>query len=300
MRLLGISSYGHIFEGDSEYGAHLVWPRPMVTLAKFVQLGSEDERLIGASENDPFHLCFREDSFDPVSRIRRGRIYKSTGGTSDWNVIEPQNVTIPGTHNISGMVSVNTRGYATYNLSGKPEEIPELVLLGSGSVFTEWSVVDVETIATREVLLTLRARHSLGALPEIYWGKVPADHQHKVRETLETLADDYRRAGPESVIDRAREAATAILSAYLQNAGDASASGKDLAELVKKLEASKKPNEGRILACAAEIPQRLHSRGKHAEKEKRENMRPIRVQDTELAVQCVGTMLCELRWADWK
>lgn len=299
MSVLGISHYGYIFEGDSEYGAHLVWPRPVITLAKFIQSEKENERLVGASESDFPHLCFREDSFDPVSRIRRGRFYEATGETKEWNVIEPQNVTIPGTSRENGKVRISMRGYTAYNLSSQGGEMPEVVLLGTGSIFTVWSVVDIETIATREALFTLKARHSLGALPKIYWGKVPAEHVHKVRETLEKLADDYRRAGPESVIDRAREAATAILSTYLQNAGDASANGKDLGDLVKKLEETK-PNEGRILACAAEIPQRLHSRGKNAEKEKRDNLRSIRQQDAELAVQCVGTMLCELRWADWK
>ena len=144
----------------------------------------------------------------------------------------------------------------------------------------------------------IRAR--IGALPDVYWAKLPAKHRHKVHEALEKLADDYRRAVPESVIDRAREAATAILSAYLQNKGIDTASGKDLGDLVKKLAGNAGPYEQRIVACAAEITQRLHSRGKHAEKEKHDKLRSIREQDAELAVQCVGVMLCDLRWADWK
>jgi HEPN domain-containing protein len=160
--------------------------------------------------------------------------------------------------------------------------------------------VSIETISTGEELVTLKARQSLGALPDVYWGKVPAAYRHEVQEAIEKLADDYRRAVPESVIDRSREAATVVLSAYLQNKGIDVAKGKDLGDLVKLLTNDASKHEHRILSCAAEIPQRLHSRGKNSEKEKRDDLRPIREQDAELAVQCVGVMLCDLRWADWK
>jgi HEPN domain-containing protein len=271
----------------------------VISLAKFIQLDA-DTVLVGATESDPFHLCFREDSFDPVSRVRRGRFYRATGSTQEWNVIEPQNVTIPGSGRENGKVRVMARAYASINPAAQSNEMPEVVLLGSDSMFTVWTIVDIETIATKESLFTLKARHSLGALPEVSWKKVPAEHAHKVRETLNMLADDYRRAGPESVIDRAREAATAILGAYLQSVGEEKAKGKDLGQLRDLLTTKGGQHEQRIVNCAAEIAQRLHTRGKHAAKEQFDNLRPIREQDAELAVQCVGVMLCDLRWADWK
>lgn len=295
MSVLGINSRGMVFEGDSEYGAHLIWPQPVMTLARFAK--ESDTTLNPASNSDMGHHYFREDYFDPVSRIRRGRFYQATGAMNGWKVIPPTAVYLPGTLE-NGLLHETITGYRPYRLTVASTESPELAVLGSALAFSVWTVVGIEAISSGEELVTLKARQSLGVLPEIYWSKVPAEHLHKVREAIEKLADDYRRAGPESVIDRAREAATAILSAYLQHVGDASANGKDLGDLVKKLVA--KPNEGRILACAAEIPQRLHSRGKNSEKEKRDNLRPIREQDAELAIQCVGVMLCDLRWADWK
>jgi hypothetical protein len=51
-------------------------------------------------------------------------------------------------------------------------------------------------------------------------------------------------------------------------------------------------------AAAAKIIARLHARAKPAE-EARRPMRPVREQDAELATQCVGTILCELGWAEW-
>jgi HEPN domain-containing protein len=296
--ILGINSYGMVFEGESEHGAHLVLPQPVMTLAKFAK--TTDEALVPATDNEIGHCYFREDFFDPVSRIRRGRFYQATGNVNNWQVLQTSSISISGTHNLNGLIGVSLRGYKVYKLSSSSDGSQDFVVLGSSSAFGTWSIVAIEMISTGEELVTLKARQSLGALPDVYWGKLPAEHRHKVQEALEKLADDYRRAVPESVIDRAREAATAILSAYLQSKGIDTASGKDIGDLVKKFAGNAGPHEQRIVACAAEITQRLHSRGKHAEKEKYDDLRSIREQDAELAVQCVGVMLCDLRWADWK
>ena len=299
MRVLGITSSGMAFEGESEYGAHLIWPQPVMTLAKFAT--STDEVLVPASTSDTWHCYFREDYFDLVSRIRRGRFYQATGQESNWKAFVPSGITIAATHRAGNELEIIAKNYGAFKLSmQKNSDLYDLVVLGASTTFTVWSIVAIELISTGEELVTLKSRQSMGALPDIYWAKVPTDHRHKVQHCIEKLADDYRRAVAESVIDRAREAATAILSAYLQSKGDVTANGKDLDDLIKKLTASERQHEKRIIACAAEIPQRLHSRGKTSEKEKRDNLRPIREQDAELAVQCVGVMLCDLRWADWK
>lgn len=68
----------------------------------------------------------------------------------------------------------------------------------------------------------------------------------------------------------------------------------DLGKLIKRLE-----KEGKIIAVnAANIIARLHARAKPSEQEKRV-LRPIREQDSDLAVQCVGALLCEIGIAEW-
>jgi HEPN domain-containing protein len=294
----GISYDGMVFEGISEHGAHLVWPQPVVTLANFAKL--TDETLVPATENAGGHCCFREDFFDPVSRIRRGRFYQWTGRSNHYRVSVPEGVAVSGMFLKDNEVNVNQRAYARLNPLAFNDDAHDLVILGTTTGYSVWTIIGNETISTGENLVTLRARQTFGALPEIYWAKVPVAHRHVVQEAIEKLADDFRRAVSESVIDRAREAATVVLSAYLQNKGVDAAKGKDLGDLVKLLVDDAGKHEQRILACAAEIPQRLHSRGKNAEKEKRDDLRPLRERDAELAVQCVGVMLCDLRWADWK
>ncbi len=297
-QFFGVNNDGMVFEGPSAHASHLIWPLPIVTLAKFVK--SDVDEIIPAKSGEPNHCYFREDFFDPVSRIRRGRFYQWSGRSEHNKVFFPEGTVVPGMYPTSNSAQVILNAYHRYTPSISIEDNQDVVILGSLTGYSIWAIVGIETISTGEVLVTLRARQSLGALPDIYWAKIPAEHRSNVEEAIKTLADDYRRAGPESVVDRAREAATAILSAYLQSKGVSGAKGKDLGDLVSLLVTDASKHGQRIVACAAEIPQRLHSRGKHAEKEKRDNLRPLREQDAELAVQSVGVMLCDLRWADWK
>jgi hypothetical protein len=68
---------------------------------------------------------------------------------------------------------------------------------------------------------------------------------------------------------------------------------KDLSELAKRL-----GDDRKIITNAAGIIARLHARAKPVERAKRP-MRKIREQDAQFATQCLGTILCELGWADW-
>lgn len=301
--MIGVDeSRGLVFEGDSYYGAHLVWPVPVMTSARFVDSSAKDYS--NTHLGSPVTYYFREDMFDPVSRIRRGRFYKyanASGG--NWQVIPSPHVSVPhsGT-NGDGLFCVHSLSdYRPCVISGELNGLgfaQSIVVLGKEKSSTIWSIILVETSFTGEEMVTLKARQSLGALPEVDWSKVPAEAISTVREKLSVLEDDYHRAGAESVIDRSREAATAILSGHLQ-LDYPEAETLDLGALIRLLVKKSGENGQRIVACAAEIPQRLHSRGKTAEQKKRE-VRPIREQDAELAMQCIGVMLCDLGWAEWR
>lgn len=302
--VLGVEeSRGLVFEGNDPYGAHLVWPTPVMTPAQFVD--SSAEEFSGLNTGSIVEYYFREDMFDPISRVRRGRFYKFSGASGgQWHVLPYPQVTIPrASKNNDGLISVPSLvEYRSCAISGELSNLGlshAVIVLGKMQSFTIWNIIHVETSFTGEEMVTLKARQSLGALPIVNWSTVPDDAVATVREKLDVLEDDYHRAGVESVVDRAREATTAILSGYLQQQGVVEAKGKDLGELIGLLTKINGKNGQRIVACAAEIPQRLHSRAKHAEQEARET-RPLREQDAELAVQCVGVMLCDLGWAAWR
>ena len=296
---------GLIFERRSLPTAHLVWPTPVMIPAQLLS-SSLDKFPALQFGTDPQYY-FREDLFDPVSRIRRGRFYKTDGRRGPWSVFNDQygRVIIPRTSVSPAGNVLEVPGVAGYNKFQLFQEIKTseisnpVVMLGTNDATTIWSIVQVETGFYGEELVTLKSQRSLGALPEVDWQKIPVDAKGLIQEKLTVLEDDYLRAGAESVVDRAREAATAILSGFLQVNGVSEAKGEDLGALINLLTKQFGKNARRIVACAAEIPQRLHSRAKHAEQEK-QDLRPVREQDAELAMQCIGVMLCDLGWAEWR
>jgi hypothetical protein len=287
---IGIDNdYGLVFEGRSSLG-HLISPSPVITPARII-FESEGE-LSAEKSSNVMGWRFREDSYDPVSRIRRGRFYEAQGG-------QPQQWTVPfhPIHRLRTGLDIARFDMQTFYgrtvhhqfIKGKAEQ--PLVILGVDDRFTIWTIINVEATSTGEDLVTLKARTSLGVLPKIDYEKIPERYRSHVRQCLDTFMNEVYRSAPISVIDRARDAATQILIAYFKLEGSAA---KDLGELIKLLDGAERV----IAASAARIINRLHSRPKPAEAEKR-GMRPVREQDAELAAQCLGTLFCELDWADW-
>lgn len=289
---IGIDKHlGLVYEGDSNYGRG-IWPTPVITSAKFVYPSDGD--LKACSSSDLFGYRFREDSFDPIARVRRGRFYCAQDSLlQQWKVARhpgsPFDSIAPDIHEFGKSLETFYGNPIWYKIQER-REFP-IVLLGVDDRFTAWTIISVEAIATGEDLVTLKARNSFGILPRILDGKVPEAFQAKLSEALETFTDEVHRSSPVSVIDRARDVATHALLAYFNLQRD---SALDLGELVKKLR-----SEGRVIAeNSANIIARLHARAKPSEQEKRD-LRPIREQDADLAVQCVGTLLCEIRLAEW-
>lgn len=286
-----------VYEGTSTWG-HAIWPSPVMIAADV--MSSVTEQLKGVETWDllTVPLIFREDAFDPVSRVRRGRFYiRNTSQPTTWQV--HPHPALGGEEreaNKFGVIPKTLATFHSYQISQKILSIAEgqpLVILGIANQFTVWTIVSIETSMTREEIVALRSRASFGALPVINHGRLPASGKDNVLSAVAKLAEDVYRAGPESVVDRAREAATAVLSAYLQDRKIAKP-GLDLDALIKIMNGERKF----VAANAANIVRLFHSRGKTAVQEKL-SVRPLREQDAELAVQCIGTILCELGWADW-
>lgn len=283
-----------VYEGEGTYG-HAIWPSPVLTSANIVFLSEgvleaeNKDRLVGDS------WMFREDSYDPISRIRRGRFYKAGDQQPIGWVVQPH----PAFPSENAEVNKGSLKKSLETFYGNPiwysfikdrSEQP-LVLLGFKERFTIWTIINVECISTGEDLVTLKARSGMGVLPMVDDQQIPDTYQSPVLESLDRLLNEVHHSAPISIIDRARDAASQLLLAfYVSKADDA----MDLSKLANRLQNDKKV----IAACAAKIIARLHARAKPVEKIKRKT-RPIREQDAELAVQCVGTILCELGWADW-
>jgi hypothetical protein len=209
-------------------------------------------------------------------------------------------VTIPRTQVIDGMLHISVADYVRSIVSAelKALGIPyPVVVLGKGTSSTIWRIINIEAGFTGEELVTLKARQSMGALPELDMGKMRDINGSNIQEALQTLEDDYHLASPESVVDRANEAATRILNAFLALMGRSTQDSlnKAITEAGKLDQKDKKE----IVRNAADIVRLLHGRTKYAV-QKDKNTRDVREQDAELAMQCIGVMLCDLGWAAWR
>lgn len=283
---------GLLYEVDGSRG-HPVWPTPVVTPAKFV-LASDEPLIAGAIS--PFGYRFREDSFDPVSRIRRGRFYCSSEGPQPRSILvanhpaRPFESASPDIRGWPKLLEVFDGASIWHSFIKEKPQLP-LVLLGVEDRCTVWTIINVEAISTGEDLVTLKGRSSFGILPRIKEDRVPKAFQARLNEVLSTFADEVHRSAPASVIDRARDLATQALLVYFGLSG---LEARDLGKLIIRLEGK----DMAIAAGAANIINRLHARVKPAEREKRE-LPPVSEQDAELVTQCVGSLLCEIGIAEW-
>ncbi|MHB8978839.1 MAG: hypothetical protein ACYDAI_19525 [Trichloromonadaceae bacterium] len=296
---LAIDENGNvIFEGSGFYG-HALVPTPMVSQANIVPPSDNPTDHAPSGFLTSCKYIFREDSYDPVTRIRRGRFYNFVG-TQNWHVLPHPSSFKPSTsqdenrpHSRHCQVFSHTSLWSQFLRQG--EDRP-LVILGSKNRFTLWRILSIETNIAGEELVVLKGRHSFGALPDIDKEQIPIQRREKVLEFLDKLQEDIFRASPASVVDRARDAAASILRAYLGNNSVLKVDA-DLDRLVKMVRSMGNLEN---IGNAGDIVRILHSRAKPSIQEKIPNIRQVHEQDAELAVQCVGVILCDLGWAAWR
>jgi hypothetical protein len=78
MKRIGIEQFTFDVYESAAGRWHSVWPSiPVVSVAAFVVPAKGAPVL---PDLDRAETVFREDNFDPVTRIRRGRFYQSSGG----------------------------------------------------------------------------------------------------------------------------------------------------------------------------------------------------------------------------
>lgn len=278
-----------VYEGPSRLG-YPVWPTPLMLQVAIVS--AETDRFLPPKINDlaPLSFIFREDSYNTSSRVRRGRLYRA----GDTQPVEWRVNAHPGMQSLNPQARLYTFSSVRLQPYLRAEKIERpIFLLGSDQGFTIWSLVHVETGASGEEYVTLKSRQSIGALPRLNRERILEADGKRALEFIEKFEADIYSAGPESVIDRAREAASGVVSAFLQRFHGGTP-GLDLGALVSAL----RTNQKDVAASAAHIIARLHARGKHAEQERRE-LRPIQERDAQLVIECMGLILCDLGFAEW-
>ena len=287
-----------VYEGYTNYG-RAVWPAPVLSIATIITAPADIEKL-PQTHDLITKFVFREDSFDPVTRVRRGRMYHWAAGQSQpqgWHV-QPHpayNEQLASAQNVyGGWIDKNLFGFAAWpafrELGGRATR--SLIALGTKDAYTLWRIVDIERIVTGEDLLTLRAQSPLGVLPELNVQAIPDGGRAKVLELVEKLASSAHRADAESVVDLSRATAQWCLGVWLADRrGYPGFMGKDLGHLIAELEHREKD--------VAALIARFHSRGKPNEQHTYQS-RPISSEDGDFCLSSIALLLRELGWAAGK
>ncbi len=284
-----------VYEGDLRRGRAL-WPAPVLSIATVITTVGDIAMIPHSHQLSDARYVFREDSFDPVTRIRRGRLYEKPGTQpQDWQVqIHPAyNEEILHAKVNGGWLTKQLYWFqasSAFRRSGLFHDSAQIAL-GTNDAYTIWRVVDIERIYTGEDLLTLRAKSALGVLPEINGDAIPRNGRERATDVLDKLANQAYRSEPEAVVDLARSAAQCCLSIWLaEKHRNPEILKLDLGDLAKKLE------DELISRNLAIILARMHTRAKPNE-QVRHGTRLLRDDDAEFALASVGMLLREIGWA---
>lgn len=276
---------GVFYEGDN-WDLRLIHPTPVISSLSCDFVVTVEQ------------IIFREDSFDHVTRVRRGRLYiGGPRGDASW----PEGRVDSGFYHpyhrpAPGQSWTPDASYTAWQPQVKPDSLHgQVVWVGDLGFETAWRVIDIERTMIGHLLLTLRAISLVGVLPELattITNKSGINVDAKpVREALDSLVDALHKQQPTPIVDVARETARVILSAW----SSPDTYGADLGEVIKKL-----PDEKRLAIWASSIVNRLHPRGKSAEREAQKSrgeiLRPVLTEDAETSVHLVGLLLREVGW----
>lgn len=299
---LGINdTTGLVYESVGSVPDRPVLPIPMISQARLIQTRTDWGSLPARYHGSPLSWLFREDSFDAVTRTRRGRIYQSMTNAAypDHNVrVMPHPFEDPGGRN-TGQDGKQRRPLNVYAAGTSLLEQPRRGLgatlaLGNNLAASAWRIVDVEITASDDVMIALRSLSAYGLMPELDAAKIDGRFRDEIARSVQKVVDSAFRESPVAVVDCCRDAAAVIGSRWIwhQN-GDEGVLRKELGQIADALAAE--PRKKNVAANAARTLAILHSRGKSNEQFAK-CVNPPTEDDAEYALRAVSLILRELGW----
>jgi len=297
---LGIEKHsGTVFYGLN--GPELpAQPQPMISQCALIKSEGDWKSMPPGLVNDPNRWVFREDSFDPVTRIRRGRVYQPYGNS------QPQTFAVsrdpspdslgkapyPTTHTNVSMY----RYMACTELLHTPNKAFGMpFVVGSGAGTARYTIVQLESLLTGDVMVTLKEQSPLGVIPDLKESAVPETSRKPVRQALERAVNSAFRETAVSVVDQCRNAMATVLSHYLAAEMPEKASAMLKAELAH-LATTLMERQMAVCSSAAVIVARLHSRGKSNEQISK-GLKEPGDEEAQFAVHALGLVMREIGWA---
>jgi hypothetical protein len=286
---------GRLYEGNSSAGIAINYHVPIIPV-EFVGVDMQQDH---PSPNQP-NLVFREDSFDPITKIRRGRVYKEEIGNNQlWRVHDIARTDLKRVQWDKGEAQeLQATSYSADPLTQLRQmtSLPK-VILGKTPHHTYWKILSIETQHDGKPLLTLKAISNFGTAPDLVINQVPEIAQKPIQDALENVEVAANRLGPIETVDACRNVLSIVFGALAED------TTLDLGQGIShRINTNKvgtknsKANGQDLITHNAEIVRRLHPRGKASEKEKYQT-RAISQEDSNLALNCLWFVLIELGWA---
>jgi hypothetical protein len=190
---LGIDQQsGLVYEGI-EGPVLPVVPRPTVTQAKLIKREEGWNDLPTGIAHSPMSWVFREDTFDPVTRTRRGRLYEAESTQPAAYRVLPDPYEDPFGRSVGagGRTSRTLYAYkACASLLQEPQRGMGLKLaLGTRGAASAWRIIQTEVVVSGCVMVTLKSLSAFGILPAMDLTKVPEEFKQPISQAIERVLD---------------------------------------------------------------------------------------------------------------
>lgn len=290
---------GHVYGGGNA-PQFAIWPSPTLSQAKLIESLADWDNLPAGPTRTPFAWVFREDMFDPVTRVRRGRLYEPYPGMQpDTCPVSAHPFDHEGVRQVAASRGLTKELFKYWPcqtfLNRNDRGLGTTLALGQGRSASAWRVVQTEVVIGDDVLVTLKALTAYGILPELRVSQLSNADRRSVEGALERVINAAFREAPISVVDHCRNAATVVLARWMASKGaEGGMLEKELGQVAKAVEGE--PYRKVAAHHAAEVIRRLHPRGKSNEQETKGLRVPVE-EDAELAIHALGFILREVGWA---
>lgn len=295
MRELGICKISsRLYEGNPDSGAPVVNHTPLTPIT-FV--GVDQHHAPQKSRGLNGHI-FRELSFDPITKIRRGTVYRlNEHQPVDWRIHDQSRKDIEFSAWGNGVAQkIEVIGYNADSLAYLRElkKLPK-VILGEPPYQSFWKLLSIEAQFDGQPLLTLKAMTSFGDVPDLLVEQIPETARAELVKRIEYVESAASRFVAIETIDACRTALSVVFGALADNLELDLGQGINK-RLAANKESNPKGNGQDLVTCNGDIVRRLHSRTKPNEM-KRHNTRAVSDEDANLALNCLWFILVELGWA---
>src|SRR5690606_12884721 len=240
-------------------------------------------------------LLFREDSFDPITKVRRGRAYQLAQQTqqSMWRVHDPLRQELESTdwdRGTAQKIELHTYQRCLLGDVLQVRRLPK-VILGEQPHCSYWTLLSVEKQFDGSLLLTLKSLRSLGVVPDIDVAFYSPLAQAKLQEALERVELAANRLSPVDMVDRCRDALSIVFGDL---AGNLTLDlGNAIKKYIEKNKTAEPKRDGQdLISKTADIVRVLHARGKPNESHKHQT-RNLDEEDANLALNCLWFVLTE-------